>query len=108
LLILFRVANNLFPVANNLLPVAKNLIPVACILLPVAYILLPVVNNLFPGVQARNYKTIQQILYRMNRLCVNATLGQLFFSLKLTKLKKAWQFFLGFLIRKHRLFSLNS
>jgi hypothetical protein len=27
-------------------------------------------------VQARNYKTIQQILYRMNRLCVNATLGQ--------------------------------
>jgi hypothetical protein len=57
---------------------------VANTLFPVAYILFPVVNTQFPGVQARNYKTIQQILYRMNRLCVNATLGQLFFSLKLT------------------------
>jgi hypothetical protein len=72
----FRGANTLFPVANNLFPVANNLLPITNTLFPVAYILFLVVNTLFPGVQARNYKTIQQILYRMNRLCVNATLGQ--------------------------------
>ncbi len=47
--------------------------------------------------QARNYKTIQQILYRMNRLCVNATLGQLFFSLKRNKVNRTpGNFFLRF------------